>query len=43
MANKIALRDSKDPDGSILVNVPTEFSAFLEGIQNGDFDHLVRE
>jgi Domain of unknown function (DUF397) len=38
---KIAVRDSKDPDGPILVYTPTEFSAFLEGARNGEFDHLV--
>ena len=38
---KIAMRDSKDPDGPILVYTPTEFSAFLEGARNGEFDHLV--
>ena len=37
---KIAMRDSKDPDGPILVYTPTEFSAFLEGARGGEFDHL---
>jgi hypothetical protein len=41
-ADKIAMRDSKDPDGPILVYTPTEFSAFLEGARNGEFDHFVR-
>jgi hypothetical protein len=40
--DKIAMRDSKDPDGPILVYTPTEFSAFLESARNGEFDHLVR-
>jgi Domain of unknown function (DUF397) len=40
--DKIAVRDSKDPDGPILVYTSTEFSAFLEGARNGEFDHLVR-
>jgi Domain of unknown function (DUF397) len=40
-ASKIAVRDSKDPDGPILVYTPTEFSAFVEGARNGEFDHLV--
>lgn len=39
---KIAVRDSKDPDGPVLVYTPTEFSAFLEGARNGEFDGLVR-
>jgi hypothetical protein len=41
-AGKIAIRDSKDPDGSILVYTPTEFKAFLNGARNGEFDSLVR-
>jgi Domain of unknown function (DUF397) len=41
-AGRIAMRDSKDPDGPVLVYTPTEFSAFLEGARNGEFDHLVR-
>ena len=40
--DKIAIRDSKDPDGPILVYTLTEFSAFLEGARNGEFDHFVR-
>jgi Domain of unknown function (DUF397) len=40
--DRIAMRDSKDPDGPILVYTPTEFSAFLEGARNREFDHLVR-
>jgi hypothetical protein len=39
---KIAIRDSKDPDDPILVYTPPEFSAFLEGARNGEFDGLVR-
>jgi Domain of unknown function (DUF397) len=38
---KVAMRDSKDPDGPILVYTPAEFSAFLEGARNGEFDHLL--
>jgi hypothetical protein len=38
IANKIAMRDSKDPDGPILVYTSAEFSAFLEGARNGEFD-----
>jgi hypothetical protein len=32
---KIAVRDSKDPDGPILVYTPTEFIAFLESARHG--------
>jgi Domain of unknown function (DUF397) len=38
----IAIRDSKDPDGPILVYTPAEFQAFLAGARNGEFDNLVR-
>jgi len=38
---KIAMRDSKDPGGPILVYTPAEFSAFLDGARNGEFDGLV--
>jgi Domain of unknown function (DUF397) len=42
MVGGIAVRDSKDPEGPILVYTPTEFSAFLEGVRNGEFEHFVR-
>jgi hypothetical protein len=38
----IAIRDSKDPDGPILVYTPAEFKAFLSGAQNGEFDHFMQ-
>lgn len=38
VAGKIAMRDSKDPDGPILVYTPAEFSTFLNGTRNGEFD-----
>ena len=38
---KIAIRDSKDPDGPILVYTSAEFSAFLEGARNGEFNSFV--
>jgi hypothetical protein len=37
----IAIRDSKDPDGPILVYTHSEFQAFLDGARNGEFDTLV--
>lgn len=37
----IAIRDSKDPDGPILVYTPSEFRAFLDGARNGEFDSLL--
>ena len=39
-AGKIALRDSKDPRGPILVYTPAEWSAFLDGAKKGEFDDL---
>ncbi|HUB38112.1 MAG TPA: DUF397 domain-containing protein [Streptosporangiaceae bacterium] len=39
-AGKIAIRDSKDPDGAILVYTPGEFRAFLDGARNGEFDRF---
>lgn len=41
-ADKIAIRDSKDPDGPILVYTSAEFGAFLDGARNGEFDSLVQ-
>ena len=34
------MRDSKDPDGPRLSFLPGEWDAFLDGIRNGEFDHL---
>jgi hypothetical protein len=41
-AGKIAIRDSKDPDGPILVYTPAEFRAFLDGARHGEFDRFVQ-
>jgi Domain of unknown function (DUF397) len=32
------VRDSKDADGAILRFTPAEWSAFLAGVRNGEFD-----
>jgi len=37
---KIAVRDSKDPSGPVLVYTPAEFGAFLDGAKKGEFDDL---
>jgi hypothetical protein len=37
---KVAIRDSKDPGGPILVYTIGEFKAFLHGAQNGEFDRF---
>ena len=36
------MRDSKDPDGPILVYTPAEFEAFLGGARNGEFDRFIQ-
>lgn len=36
--NKIGIRDSKDADGPVLRFTPDEWSAFLGGVRNGEFD-----
>jgi hypothetical protein len=35
----IAVRDSKDQQGPVLVFTPTEWRAFLKGVRDGQFDH----
>jgi len=42
ITGKIAMRDSKDPNGPILVYTEAEFKAFLDGARNGEFDKLVQ-
>lgn len=34
----IAVRDSKDQQGPVLVFTPTEWCAFLMGVRGGEFD-----
>ena len=41
VSGKIAMRDSKDPDGPVLVYTPAEFRAFLSGAKSGEFDHFI--
>jgi len=36
----VAVRDSKDPGGAVLMYTRAEWSAFLEGAKNGEFDDL---
>jgi hypothetical protein len=40
--NAVAIRDSKDPNGPILVYTHAEFKAFLDGARNGEFDSFVQ-
>jgi hypothetical protein len=34
----VAVRDSKDPDGSALIFTPDEWQAFTADVQTADFD-----
>jgi len=34
----IAVRDSKDPSGGVLVFTPGEWDAFVDGAKDGEFD-----
>lgn len=38
---EIAVRHSKSPDGPALIYTPSEVSAFLAGVKDGEFDYLV--
>jgi hypothetical protein len=37
----VAMRNSRDPDGPALVYSLEEIAAFLGGVRDGDFDHLL--
>jgi uncharacterized protein DUF397 len=37
----LAMRDSKDPDGPVLMYTPSEWRAFLDGAKKGEFDDLL--
>jgi hypothetical protein len=37
----IEVRDSKDPSGPVLRFRPDEYTAWLDGARNGEFDHLL--
>ena len=34
----IAMRDSRQPDGPVLIFTPDEWEAFTAGVQDGEFD-----
>jgi hypothetical protein len=38
----IAVRDSRQPGGPALVCTPAEITAFIRGVKDGQFDHLLR-
>ena len=37
LGEHIAVRDSKDPDGAVLVFTSFEWDCFLDGAENGEF------
>ena len=37
----IAVRNSRDPEGPALIYTPAEIEAFILGVRDGDFDHLL--
>lgn len=37
----VAVRNSRDPRGPALIYTADEISAFLAGVKDGDFDHLL--
>jgi hypothetical protein len=37
----IALRDSKDPTGPVLRFTRREWVSFLDGLDKGEFDHVI--
>jgi hypothetical protein len=36
--DRVAVRDSKDPSGPVLLFTPHEWRAFLDGVRDGEFD-----
>jgi len=41
-AGQVAVRNSCDPRGAVLVCAPDEIAAFIQGAKDGQFDHLIR-
>jgi len=39
---QVAVRNSRHPDGPVLVYTRSEITAFLAGVRNGEFDDLTR-
>ncbi len=37
----VAVRNSRDPHGPALIYTRDEIVALLDGVRNGDFDHLI--
>jgi hypothetical protein len=43
LGGKIEVRDSKARSGPMLSFTAAEFDAWLDGVRNGEFDHLVTD
>ena len=41
LGGRVAMRNSRHPDGEVLVHAAPEFRAFLIGAKDGEFDYLV--
>lgn len=37
----VAMRNSRDPRGTVLLYTPAEMAAFVSGVKNGQFDDLI--
>lgn len=40
-SGEIAVRNSRDPEGAVLVYTREEVEAFVGGAKDGDFDHML--
>jgi hypothetical protein len=38
---RVAMRNSRQPDGTVLIHGAAEFRAFLAGARDGEFDYLL--
>jgi Domain of unknown function (DUF397) len=41
VGGRVAIRNSRHPDGEVLVHTAEEFRAFLLGAKHGEFDDLI--
>ena len=41
-AGQVAVRNSRHPRGPVLICAPDEIAAFIQGVKDGHFDHLIR-
>lgn len=38
--SSVAMRDSKDPGGSILIFAQADWTTFIDGVKDGEFDRV---